>query len=107
MDCLLGKCVPYIPDCVIAEMEKLGHKCRLALRLAKDPRFERLICDHKGTYADDCIVNRVKQSRCFIVATCDKDLKRRLRKIPGVPIMYISSRRYTIERMPEAFGAPK
>jgi len=39
------------------------------------------------------------------VATCDKDLKRRIRKIPGVPIMYIASHKYTIERMPEAYGA--
>ena len=82
-------------------------KGRLALKLTKDPRFERLTCDHKGTYADDCIVNRVKQHRCFIVATCDKDLKRRIRKIAGVPVMYLQSHRYTIERMPEAFGAPR
>ena len=106
MDCLLGKCIPYISDCVIAELEKLGHRYRLALRLSKDPRFEKLICSHKGTYADDCIVNRIKQHRCFIVATCDKDLKRRIRKIPGVPIMYISAHKYTIERMPDAFSAP-
>ena len=30
-------------------------------RIAKDPRFERLPCLHKGTYADDCLVNRVTQ----------------------------------------------
>ncbi|KAM3135995.1 rRNA-processing protein fcf1 [Paramecium bursaria] len=107
MDCLLGKCIPYVTDCIIAEMEKLGQKTRLALRLTKDPRFEKLTCDHKGTYADDCIVNRVKQHRCFIVGTCDKDLKRRIRKIPGVPIMYIQNHKYTIERMPDAYGAPK
>lgn len=107
MDCLLGKCVPHITDCVMAELEKLGKKFRLALRIAKDPRLTRLRCTHKGTYADDCIVDRVTQHRVFIVATCDKDLKRRLRKIPGVPIMYISAHKYTIERMPEAYGAPK
>ncbi|EEB15093.1 conserved hypothetical protein [Pediculus humanus corporis] len=45
--------------------------------------------------------------KCFIVATCDKDLKRRIRKIPGVPIMYIAKHQYTIERMPDAFGAPR
>lgn len=61
MDCLLGKCIPIISDCVTAEMEKLGHKYRLALKLSKDPRFEKIKCDHKGTYADDCLVNRVKQ----------------------------------------------
>ena len=59
MDCLLGKVIPYVPDCVVAELEKLGHKYRLALKLTKDPRFKRLICNHKGTYADDCITNRV------------------------------------------------
>jgi U3 small nucleolar RNA-associated protein 24 len=107
MDCLLGKCIPYMTDCVIAELEKFGQKYRLALRLSKDPRIQRLVCTHKGTYADDCLVERVTQDRVFIVATCDKDLKRRIRKIPGVPIMYIASHKYTIERMPDAYGAPR
>jgi U3 small nucleolar RNA-associated protein 24 len=52
-------------------------------------------------------VERVKQHRVYIVGTCDKDLKRRVRKVPGVPIMYITSHKYTIERMAEAYGAPK
>ena len=136
MDCLLAKVIPCITDCVMAELEKLGPKYRIALRyvlnthtllarpsptpphsyspththccsIAKDPRFERITCEHKGTYADDCLVNRVTEHRCYVVATCDKDLKARLRKIPGVPIMYISSHKFTIERMPEAFGAPR
>ena len=47
------------------------------------------------------------QHKCYIVATNDKDLKRRIRKIPGVPIMYVAQHRYTIERMPDAYGAPK
>ncbi len=37
---------------------------------------------------------RVFQHKCYIVATCDKDLKRRIRKIPGVPIMYLSQHKY-------------
>jgi U3 small nucleolar RNA-associated protein 24 len=28
-------------------------------------------------------------------------------QVPGVPIMYIAQHKFTIERMPEAFGAPK
>jgi U3 small nucleolar RNA-associated protein 24 len=84
MDCLLAKCIPCITDCVMAELEKLGSKYRLALRLAKDPRFERIPCCHPGTYADDCLVQRVQQHRCYIVATCDKDLKRRIRKVPSL-----------------------
>ncbi|TWW72186.1 rRNA-processing protein FCF1 -like protein [Takifugu flavidus] len=104
MDCLYAKCIPYITDCVMAEIEKLGMKYRVALRIAKDPRFERLPCTHKGTYADDCLVQRHK---CYILATVDRDLKRRVRKIPGVPIMYISNHRYNIERMPDDYGAPR
>ncbi|CAE6053182.1 unnamed protein product [Arabidopsis arenosa] len=79
------------------------------MRIAKDPRFERLPCVHKGTYADDCLVDRVTQHKCFIVATCDRDLKRRIRKIPGVPIMYVTRRKYSIEKLPEATlgGAPR
>ncbi|CAG7834673.1 unnamed protein product [Allacma fusca] len=107
MDCLYAKCTPYITDCVLAELEKLGSKHRIALKIVKDPKFERLSCFHKGTYADDCIVQRVTEHKCYIVATCDKDLKRRIRKIPGVPVMYIAQHRFSIERMPDAYGAPK
>jgi U3 small nucleolar RNA-associated protein 24 len=47
----------------MAELEKLGPKYRVALRVAKDPRFERITCDHKGTYADDCLVSRAMEVR--------------------------------------------
>ena len=104
MNCLLGKCIPYVTDCVIGELEKMGHRFRLALKLARDPRFKRLKCLHSGTYADDCLVQRVIEHKCFIVATNDKDLKRRIRKIPGVPIMFVTNHKYAIERMPDALS---
>eukprot|EP01122_Echinamoeba_exundans_P000931 TRINITY_DN10874_c0_g1_i1.p1 TRINITY_DN10874_c0_g1~~TRINITY_DN10874_c0_g1_i1.p1 ORF type:complete len:198 (-),score=48.64 TRINITY_DN10874_c0_g1_i1:74-667(-) len=106
MDCLLAKTTVCITDCVMAELEKLGPRFKLALTLAKDPRFKRIPCTHAGTYADDCLVNKVEQFKCYIVATCDRDLRRRIRKIPGIPIMYISQHKYVIERLPEAWGAP-
>ena len=120
MDCLYAKCIPIVTDCMLAEMEKLGPKYRLALRTAKDPRFQRLRCDHKGTYADDCLVERAMKHRIYIVATNDRDLKRRIRyglfilsclehchsniysKIPGVPIMSAARGKYVIERLPDA-----
>lgn len=103
MDCLYAKCIPYITDCVQAELEKLGRKYKLALRIIKDSRFEKIKCLHKGTYADDCIMNRITQHKCYIVATNDKDLKNRIRKVPGVPIMYVASHKYAIEQMPDAY----
>ncbi|CAK9293493.1 unnamed protein product [Gordionus sp. m RMFG-2023] len=107
MDCLYAKVNCYITECVMGEIEKLGNKFRIALRIAKDPRFERITCLHKGIYADDCLVNRVQQHKCYIIATCDKDLKRRIRKIAGVPIIGVANHRFTVEGMPDAFGAPK
>ncbi|KIW72302.1 hypothetical protein PV04_00506 [Phialophora macrospora] len=102
MDCLYAKCIPIITDCVMAELEKLGQKYRIALRIARDERWERLKCGHKGTYADDCIVDRVMRHKIYIVATNDRDLKRRIRKVPGVPIMSVARGKYVIERLPDA-----
>ena len=99
MDCLYAKCIPVITDCVMAELEKLGQKYRIALRIARDERWERLKCGHKGTYADDCIVDRVMRHKIYIVATNDKDLKRRIRKVPGVPIMSGARGKYVIEKL--------
>ena len=103
MDCLMAKCIPIITDCVMAELEKLGSKYRIALKLAKDPRIQRLSCSHPGTYADDCLVNRVMQHKSFIVATNDADLKRRIRKVPGVPLISVGGHSYVVERLPDVF----
>lgn len=35
MDCLYAECKPCITDCVMAELEKLGQKYRVALKVAK------------------------------------------------------------------------
>lgn len=51
----------YITDCVLAELEKMGPRYKMGLKSAKDVRFQRLTCLHKGTYADDCIIERVQQ----------------------------------------------
>ncbi|KAK4204291.1 Fcf1-domain-containing protein [Triangularia verruculosa] len=103
MDALYASVNIIITDCVMAELEKLGPKYRMALMIARDERWTRLTCDHKGTYADDCIVDRVQKHRVYVVATNDRDLKRRLRKIPGVPLLGVQKGKYAIERLP---GAP-
>ncbi|KAK1829649.1 Fcf1-domain-containing protein [Podospora conica] len=103
MDCLFASVNIIISDCVMAELEKLGQRYRVALMIARDERWTRLTCDHKGTYADDCIVDRIQKHRIYIVGTNDRDLKRRIRKVPGVPIMSVAKGKYLIERLP---GAP-
>lgn len=39
----------------MGELEKLGPRYRIALRIARDERWERLKCDHKGVYADEYV----------------------------------------------------
>jgi U3 small nucleolar RNA-associated protein 24 len=102
MDCLYASVRIQITSCCIAELEKLGAKYRIALQIARDERWERLRCDHKGIYADDCIVDRASKHRIYIVATNDRNLKRRLRKIPGIPIMSVARGKYVIEKLPDA-----
>lgn len=104
LDCLAAQTTVCVTDCVIAELQKLPKKYAVALKVARDRKFQRLTCTHKGTYADDCLVNRVAAHRIYIVATCDRDLKRRIRKIPGVPIMYISGHKYRVERLPDTLA---
>jgi len=104
LDCLLAKTTPYITECVMGELEKFGQRYRLALRVAKDPRFQKIKCLHKGTYADDCLVNIVSQHKCYIVATCDKQLQSRIRKVPGIPILMIKNHKYAIERLPDSLN---
>ena len=41
MDCLYAECKPCITDCVMAELEKLGQKYRVALKVAKVRGVER------------------------------------------------------------------
>jgi rRNA-processing protein FCF1 len=54
LDCLYAKATPYITDCVMAELEKLGQKYRVALRIAKVrvPALSslRLICYGRQGY---------------------------------------------------------
>jgi len=53
----------------------------------------------KGVYADDCIVDRINKHKIYVVATNDRDLKRRIRKVPGVPIVSVARGKYVIERL--------
>ncbi|KAK5147004.1 hypothetical protein LTR04_000929 [Oleoguttula sp. CCFEE 6159] len=110
------------PYSVLVDTNFLSHSIQRKLDLlpTRDPRWERLKCDHKGVYADDCLVDRVMKHKIYIVATNDRDLKRRyakqdswmifrhvliatrVRKIPGVPIMSVARAKYVIERLPDA-----
>ena len=86
MDCLYAKCILIITDCVMAELEKLGQKYRVALQIARDERWERLKCSHKGTYADDCL------------GRGPYPLHRRLTDSPGIQLRTSQSTRSTLSQ---------
>ena len=59
-DCLMAKVTPYVTDCVVAELEKLGPKYRIALRIAQ--QLGKTLLDMKdsmihGVFKSDCLVN--------------------------------------------------
>uniref|UniRef100_A0A914L5Q5 Uncharacterized protein n=1 Tax=Meloidogyne incognita TaxID=6306 RepID=A0A914L5Q5_MELIC len=99
-DCLRDKVIPYIPKCVIVELQRKKRRFKAALEIINDHRWQRLHCSHKKSiYPDECIIHRVEEHKNCIVATCDRDLRRRIRKILDVPIIYIRHHQLTIERM--------
>ncbi|KAK4175330.1 rRNA-processing protein Fcf1/Utp23, partial [Triangularia setosa] len=62
--------------------------------------FHRLSCNHKGTYVDDCIVEMVTKHRCCLVMTNDRQLRQRVGKIPGVPLVAVGRGKLERERLP-------
>ena len=97
-ECLEADTRLYITECVYAELEKLGRIYRIALNMIKNMDTVTLKCLHKGTYADDCILQRAREFRCYIVATSDTNLRQRIKKTPGIPIVYFRGSKCVCER---------
>mmetsp|Transcript_19069 Transcript_19069/g.38892 ORF Transcript_19069/g.38892 Transcript_19069/m.38892 type:complete len:147 (-) Transcript_19069:144-584(-) len=98
VECLYSKCILCTSECVLLELERLGPKFRLALRVLREKKIIKLTCSHSSSliYADDCILHTIKNNKNFLVATCDKDLKRRIRKISGVPVISIKKKKFVV-----------
>ncbi|KAF7685054.1 rRNA-processing protein FCF1 like protein [Cucumispora dikerogammari] len=90
----LSNIVLNVPDCVIGELEKL--KNFLAIKVLKSFNHNKLVCDHKGSYVDDCIIERCNINPGFIVATCDRELRNRLRN-QNTPAVFIKGFKYFTE----------
>lgn len=100
----LSKCLDanvqlFVPECVFAELEKLGKLYRIALNMIKNTEINTLKCIHKGTYADNCILERVTEFKCFVVATSDTNLRQRIKKKVGVPVVYFRGHKCCAERI--------
>ena len=96
--CISSEFIICISNCVLLELEKLGPKFRLALRLLRQKKIIQLICLHPPTiiYADDCLFNSIKIKKNIILATCDKDLRKRVWKISSMPILSIKKKQFVL-----------
>ena len=99
LNCLCALYIPDVTRCVIMELEKLGIRFRLALKCIRDDKIIKFECNHSSNiiYADDCIYNTAKNYKCFIIATCDKDLKRRIRNGLGRTLISIKKKKFCLE----------
>mmetsp|Transcript_48482 Transcript_48482/g.121051 ORF Transcript_48482/g.121051 Transcript_48482/m.121051 type:complete len:147 (-) Transcript_48482:1423-1863(-) len=97
-ECFLGKTVVCVSNCVLLELEKLGQKFKLALKCLRDLRIQKIHCAHPSNivYADDCICETIKTFHPLFVATCDKALKQRIKKISSIPIVSIKKKKFIL-----------
>lgn len=77
-------------------IEKLGQKDQVSLRTAKDPRPEGFPNIHKGSYEDGYLAQSSPRQMVH-TASVDPDLKKKMLKIPAVPVMCVSDQGYTNE----------
>lgn len=104
---MLGaKCTPMITGCAINELRSLGSSCLGAVVIAKG--YYRLKCGHDENPlgAHECMACCVgaENKGSYLVATQDESLRKKLRAIPGVPILKLEGQCPVLE---EASGASK
>lgn len=87
-------------QCAVIEAESLGYKVFGALQILKQYAIHK--CGHEGKpkpgascFLSMCNKNNEKH---YIVATQDRDLQKKLRAIPGVPILYLYQKAPVLEK---------
>lgn len=93
-----------VTRCILDEVEKLGRDLYGALCICR--QFQVEPCPHKPLRtASACIqhmARRMKEKTKYFIATQDFSLTDALRKIPGVPILFIKFKGILIEKPSEA-----
>eukprot|EP00092_Neocalanus_flemingeri_P005082 GFUD01005465.1.p1 GENE.GFUD01005465.1~~GFUD01005465.1.p1 ORF type:complete len:243 (+),score=62.33 GFUD01005465.1:50-778(+) len=95
----LGEARLLTTSCCITELEKLGPPVYGAMMVAKS--FPIFKCGHKQAQpANNCIMSLLgeKNSQHFIVASQDNELRSKIRKIPGVPLLLLHGNCPTLEK---------
>ncbi|XP_033219435.1 rRNA-processing protein UTP23 homolog [Belonocnema kinseyi] len=94
-------------QCVILETEKLSRlerKLNGALQIIK--KFPLHKCGHEknAVSGSKCLKSMVGNDNAsrYIIATQDREFQDRVRKIPGIPLLYLHEKAPTLERPSEA-----
>lgn len=80
-----------LTSCVLSEIEKIDSKIPGILNYTLKYTTEN--CTHGSKYPEQCILEHVgkRNNKKYVVATQDMIVRRELRKIPGVPIIYFDN----------------
>ncbi|GMI67101.1 maternal effect embryo arrest 21 [Hibiscus trionum] len=88
-NCLSAPVMLFTTSCVLAELKKLGAAQSASYQAARKLAVAR--CDHeKKVNADACIEDVIGENNLehFFVATQDADLRKKLQKVPNVPLIF-------------------
>lgn len=98
-----GRVVLRVTSCILKELELLGDDFKLVLEEAK--KYKAILCKHSLEYSvDSCIVDQIgeKNERYYMVCSQDLELRRHLRTLENVPIIYFGpDQRITMEDIPK------
>lgn len=91
-------------QCVIMEIEKLGSKLTGALIILKQYAVHK--CGHEGKPipGSACLLSMLgkRNEKHYVVATQDRDLQEKIRKVPGCPLLYLVQKAPVLEAPSQA-----
>ncbi|RKP16190.1 Fcf1-domain-containing protein, partial [Rozella allomycis CSF55] len=99
---LQEECKLIVTDCIITELKALGEGFGASAAAAR--RFEIRKCQHEGVLsACECIKHLIgeRNENRYTVATQDRALRRVLRELPAVPLVYYNKAAFILEPVSE------
>ena len=103
-----SECKPMITQCCMQALYETGNQD--AISIAK--RFERRRCNHQPTKPEtpsNCIESIVnvegENKHRYIIASQDQELRKKLRRVPGVPIIFMNRSVMVMEPLSRASAA--
>ncbi|XP_015610300.1 rRNA-processing protein UTP23 homolog [Cephus cinctus] len=86
-------------QCVILETEKLGSKVFGAMLIVKQFAVHKCGHEKQPVSGSKCLLSMLGKENPsrYIIATQDRDLQEHVRKVPGVPLIYLHGKAPTLE----------